>query len=130
MIGSKVLYWLEDPHESIPEGEDYFFSRSLTFPRTIVLNHRVLDYGRIPGYSVITGLLLGRSCTSIPEKYHHGTEVRAVMHLFDYADVDHTLIFSLHVDRTVAIKRGEISTRKFPGLFGSGEDKWEQNEGV
>ncbi len=122
------FYWLEDPHQSVPEAEEYFFSRSQTFPRTMVLNHRVLNYGRIPGYGVITGLLLGRSFTPIPETCPHGTEVRAVMHLFDHADVDHALIFSLRVDRSASVKRSERSERRFPGLYGPGERRWNKEE--
>jgi hypothetical protein len=112
------FFWLEDPHESSPESEDYFFSRSLTFPRTMVLNHLVLDYGRIPRYRVLTGLLLGRSFGSIPASYNHGSQVQAVIHVVDYADADHVFNLSIFVDRKASIQSGDHTKRKFGGLLG------------
>lgn len=114
------FYFLEDPHEQTPACEEYVFSRHLTFPRKMVLNHRVLDYGRIPGYGWLRGLLLARSFCSIPASFHHGSEVRAVVHVTDQVDTDHLGDFSLYVDRSAAIQRGECGKRKFPGLFGPG----------
>jgi hypothetical protein len=117
------FYWLEDPRESVPALEEYFLSRQLTFPRTIVLNHLLLGYQRIRGYRVIAGLLLGRSFASIPEPYCHGTEVPAVLRLIDHADMEYTGKLSLQVDRTAQMQRGGRSKRKFSGLMGPGESE-------
>jgi hypothetical protein len=75
------FFWLDDPRELSPAREEYGFSRHLTFPRTMVLNHRLLNYGRIPGNGVmpdsfsaaallrsrkriVTAPKSGQSCTS------------------------------------------------------------------
>jgi hypothetical protein len=109
------FYWLEDPHEGARALDEYAFSRQLSFPRTIVLNHRLLDWGRIPGYGFMKGLLLGRSFASIPESYRHCTEVRAAIHVVDQGDTDHTGDFSLWWTGAPRSNAASSRSANFPG---------------
>lgn len=120
------FYWLEDPHQSVPAREEYVFSRDLTYPRTMVLNHRILEYGRIPGYGVISGLLLGRSFSSIPKTFKHGSEARATITIVDSTGCEYELVSLLYVERIAILSRGSRKQR-FRGLFEPGTPQAEEN---
>lgn len=110
------LNFLEDPRGRSKQDR-YEFPNGDVYPRDVVINH-CADIRRIlrRGHS-IEGLLLASGVESIPDRYLHGTEIPAIVKIFDQFDTCYRTGISLWADRSKKLSTGRRKVRKRAPLF-------------
>jgi hypothetical protein len=110
------LLFLEDPDERSKQ-DLYEFPNGDKYPRDVVINHYA-DIRRIlrRGHS-IEGFLLGSSFESIPDRYVHGTEIPAVVKVFDQFNACYRKGILLWADRSHKLSTGKRKVRNRVRLF-------------
>lgn len=94
--------WLPDPKDMVPEKDCYVLPDSRKLPREQVINHRVYVQGGLRRGTVIRGLLVGYSMSSIPKEFSQGGSVSLQLGFFDHTNRLHSQDVRVRVEHRFA----------------------------
>ncbi len=113
----RSFHWFDDPHEVVPEREEYRFSNGLSYPRELVINHRLLPDRELRRGQLRRGFLLGDRLEEMPEAYRQGTSVPVELTFFDQGSGRYRIRFQARIDRRYRQIDKSLKRRSREGLF-------------